>query len=220
MGDFNSSQIDGDSTAIKGATDQTHIGNVGDALKVALANSSTTQVTSENELATFSICGFSTTTALDKSMLSIMNATGSGVIIKIREIRIINMKNSAVTGVVADFRLLRCTGHSSGSSLTPTSFDTSDSLNANVTVKYGATITGEGTGCLRHWEWSTDEWNPGAPDVESADHALQLLIPGYAPLAKTKPITMRPGEGVTLKQIINTTTGTFDIMFLITQETL
>jgi len=34
MGDFNPNLVDGDDTVIKGATDQTHIGNIGDRLKV------------------------------------------------------------------------------------------------------------------------------------------------------------------------------------------
>lgn len=41
MGDFDQNQLDGDSTVIKGATDQTHIGNIADRLKVdTLVNSS------------------------------------------------------------------------------------------------------------------------------------------------------------------------------------
>lgn len=204
-----------DSAAIRGGSDGTNIGNVSDALKVTMA---TTSTVAEVEYPTFFAMAEAEQIGYNKSMASILNASNSGVVIRIREIRIVNMQNSAVTGIVADFRIFRCTGHSSGISINPTSHDTGDSLNSSVTVRKGATITGEGTGLLRHWEWSTDEWSPGAPDVESSDHALQVLIPVYTSQPKMKPITLRAGEGITLKQIINSSVGTFDVWWVFTQE--
>jgi hypothetical protein len=213
-------QVDADGAedkVLKGATDGTQIGNVSDSLKVS-ATFPTVQEFKEVEYPTFFVMAEAVQIGLNKSMSSLVNATGSGVVIRIREIRLVNMQNSAVTGIIADFRVFRCTGHSGGTSLTPNSHDTIDSLSSSVTARHSATISGEGTGLLRHWEWSTDEWSPGAPDVESSDHALQVLIPVYSTQPKTKPITIRPGQGITIKQIINSTVGTFDVWWVFTQE--
>lgn len=204
---------DNDDVQLKGATDGTLIGNVSDSLKVAIVGFAT-----EAEYPTFCACAESVQIGNNKSMISIVNTSGSTVKVKIREIKIINVQTTAVTGVVADFRLLRCVTHSVGTALTPASYDTTDSLSVSITARTGATIGTEGTAVLRRWQWSSDEWGPGAADVEASDHALQALIPGYYTINKTKPITLNANEGVTLKQVTNSTVGTFDIMVVFTQE--
>lgn len=203
-------------TEILGGTDQTRIGNVSDSLKVAIQNS--VVITAETEPATFAINLLDTATANNKSMLSIVNTTGSTVVVRIREIRVVNTQNTAVTGTVTDFNLYRCTSHSGGTSVTPQTYDTADSLNASVTVRTGATITGEVAAALRHWDMSNDEWGPGANDVESFEHTLAMLIPSITALNKTKAITLRANEGLTLKCTTNTAVGLFDIVIIFTQE--
>lgn len=205
---------DQDSGKIKGS-DETIIGNVSDALKVTTVG---TAVVSDQEFPTFVVFGNDIATGNNKSMLSLVNTTGSTVKLKVREIRVVNSQNSAVTGVVADFFLFRCVTHSGGTSLTPETHDTADSLSASITARTNATIGTESTGILKHWEWSTDEWAQGAEDVESSDHGLQSLIPAFYPVPKTKPVTLNANEGLTLKCTTNTTTGIFDIMITFTQE--
>ncbi len=195
------------SIAIEGGTSSTLIGNVGDSLK-----------TSESEWPTFSVMLTDIASANNKSLVSIGNASGSTVKVKIREIRIINTRNAAAAGVVADLNLYRCTSHSAGTDVTPLSADTTDTLDSLVTVKTNATITGEGTAIVRHWDLSTDEWGPGTADAESTDHALQTLIAAYSPVLKSKPLTLNANEGFTLKCVTNTTTGLFDILIVFTQE--
>lgn len=199
-----------------GGTDQTKIGNITDSLKTSITNS--VVVTGEAELATFCMNATDITSANNKSLLSIVNTTGSNVKIKVREIRVINTQNTAVTGVVVDINLVRCTSHSGGTSLTPSLYDTTDSLDGSVTIRTGATITGEDSAVLRHWDMSSDEWGPGTNDVESFEHTIAMLIPAYTALPKTKPITLNANEGITFKCITNTTTGKFDILVVFTQE--
>lgn len=199
-----------------GGTNQTKIGNVTDSLKTYISNA--VVVTGEAELATFIINARDIASANNKSLVSLVNTSGSSVKIKIRELRVINTQNSAVTGVVIDINLLRCTSHTSGTLLTPATYDTADTLNSSVTARTGATITGEATDILRHWDMSSDEWGPGANDVESTEHTLNMLIPSYVALPKTKPITLNANEGITFKCITNTTTGLFDIVVMFTQE--
>lgn len=200
-----------DSAAIRGATDDTQIGNVGDRLKV-------TAVNTEYNLATFCLLLRDIATANNKSLVSLVNAAGSTVKIKIRSIRVVNTQNTAVTGVVTDLNLHRCTGHSVGTTAPSETMDTADALNGSVTARTGATITGEGANPLLHIDVSSDEWGPGASDAESFDHTLQSLIDAYTHQPPMKPLTLNAGEGLTLKCVTSTTTGLFDIRILYTQE--
>jgi hypothetical protein len=201
---------------ILGGTSQTKIGNVSDSLKVSVSNTSLT--TAETELATFVVNALDVASANNKSLLSLVNTSGSSVKVKIREIRIVNTQNTAVTGVIIDINLLRIVGHSAGTSLTPVAHDTADTLSSSVTARTGSTVTSEGTDVIRHWDMSSDEWGSGTSDVESFDHSISMIVPSYIPPPKTKPITLNANEGVTFKCITNTTTGKFDLVVLFTQE--
>jgi hypothetical protein len=154
----------------------------------------------------------------NKSMISLMNAAGSGVTLKIMSIKVINTRTTAVTGIIAEFRVFRITGHSGGTLLAPLTHDSLDSLNANVSARTPATLTGIAANSLYRWLWSSDEWMPGTPDIESSDHVMQTLIATYEDRLGAKPITLRAGEGFTINQITNSTVGNFDIEIVFTQS--
>lgn len=182
------------------------------------AKLSGTSTVAETELATFTIYGSSIAIGNNKSMVSLLNASGSTVVLKIRDISIINTQTAVATGILADFRLLRCTGHSVGTTITPESHDTDDSLNASFTARTGGTIAGEGTAVYRRWQFSTDEWGAGSLDVESEQHAIGQHLPVYQQSWKGKAFTLRAGQGFTIKQVTNSTVGTFDLILTVTQE--
>lgn len=205
-------------TTIEGGSDGSIIGNTGDKLRVEATLSGTATV-SETEVATFVAVAQTVAIGNGKSMISLLNGSGSGVVIKLREAWIVNAQTTAVTGIMAEFRLLRMTGHSAGTTITPQPYDTSDSLNVNVTARTGGTIAGAAAVNLKRWYWSTDEYGVGAHDVESDDHNQQNLNPHYIASPKTKPITIRAGEGLTINQLTNSTVGTFDLYLVFTQET-
>jgi hypothetical protein len=154
----------------------------------------------------------------NKSMLSILNAVGSGVVIKIRKIFIQNVQITTVNGVAAEFQLRRITGHSAGTLITTDTHDTNDTLDSSVSVRTGATISGEIARNLKRWFWSSDEFDDLSTDVASDEHSFQQLLPHYSHILFTKPITLHPGEGITIRQETNSTAGTFDIMAEFTQE--
>lgn len=200
-----------------GGTTNTVIGNTGDSLNVAITSSTQVQPYEASSFVTWSLA---TATANNKSMISMVNTTGSSVVFKLRAIRVINTNNTAVTGVIVDLNGYRCTSHSGGTALTPIALDTVDTLNSSITVRTGATITGEGTTPILHLDLSSDEWGPGASDVEAFDHTLQSLHYFYEHKPPMKPLTLRSNEGFTLKCITNTTTGSYDIQIFFTQETI
>jgi hypothetical protein len=172
----------------------------------------------ETYFPTFFILASAITIAQNKSMLSIVNAGGSPVRLRIRQLKIVNAQTTAVTGVVANFNLFRITGHSGGTLITPLSADTSDVIEASVTVRTGATVAGEAANALMRWLYSSDEWGVGAADVESVDHTSQTLNKLIDVDRYVKPVTLRAGEGISIKQTTNSTNGSFDILFIVTQE--
>lgn len=199
---------------LAGSTDGSTIGNTGDRLKV---DASVVNIT---EWPTFTVYGTDLAIGTNKSMMSLVNTTGSTIKVRIREIRLVNTQDvTAVTGVVAEFLLLRCTSHSAGTLITPSAHDSSEAINGSVTARTGATITGEATSNLVRAQWSTDEWGVGTLDQEGFDHGIQVTFPLYTVQPKCRPITLNANEGITLKQITASTVGTFDVVIVFTQET-
>lgn len=175
-----------------------------------------TGTTSSNEEATFIAISLDTAVGNNKSMISIAN-THATLRVKIKQIIIRNPQTVAVTGVMADFRLLRCTSHSAGTLLTPQLRDTTDSLDAAITIRTGATITGEAANPLDRWKWSSDEHGVGTLDQEGLDKAFMNCFPMASIFDPSeKRITLRQNEGITLKQVTNSTAGNFDIIIVFT----
>lgn len=167
------------------------------------------------ELATFTVLSAATAVGNNKSMISIQN-TGSSILV-IREIWIINDRTTAVTGVAGEFRVHRIASFTGGTALTPSSYDTSDSLPAGITCATGATVASE-TDLLRSGKWSTDEWGPGTLDVEANDHANQNTEPFWKQTPNSKGIYVRQNEGVHVKFATNSTAGEFNIRLIFTTE--
>lgn len=163
--------------------------------------------------------------ANNKSMLSLYHDAGgsSADIVKIQKIHIINMQNRNVNGIVATFELRRITGHSGGELLVQSTFDTSDSVNAFVTARTGATVTGENAELFQRWAYSTDEWAISATKIEAFDHSYNSLFPvyRYEDTTRIKPITLRTGQGIHLKFVNfsgSPVEGNFDIVLTYTIE--
>lgn len=194
-------------TKIRGNTDGTLIGNVADALKVI-------QVPT---LKTFVACAHGITIGNNKSMISIVNASGSAVKVKIRELWIKNVQTAGVTGIVAQFQMNSIVDHSAGTAITPKPYDSTDTLDSSVTSRTGGTVTSEGTS-WRRWYWSSDEWGPGPADTETTEHAFQNLNPHYQDLGGYKTITLNANEGLHVKQVTNSAVGTFDLELVFTVE--
>lgn len=161
-----------------------------------------------------------------KSMASIFNAGGSSVIVRVHRIRIFSVQTTAVTGVMADFGLRRITAHSAGTQLTTAGaaagliypHDSTNSLDSSVTARTGATVTESPAFNIDNWLWSSDEFGTGTADAETAEHTSAQLIAAWEAKDGTQPYILRAGEGLHILQSTNSTNGTFDVFFMITQE--
>ncbi|MGE3319991.1 MAG: hypothetical protein AB7I18_11920 [Candidatus Berkiella sp.] len=182
-------------------------------------NANGTVATSQTELATFTVAGTAVAPANNKSMISIFNADAT-LLTKVHEIYVVNVRTTAVTGVVGTFELRRITSHSGGTLLTPVSMDTADSLDSDITVRTGSTVGGEDANLMWRSLFSTDDWGPGTSDTESTDHIFQTMHPIFSRKTDsgTKPLVLRQNEGLTVKFATNSTAGTFDLFLVFTQE--
>lgn len=152
----------------------------------------------------------------NKSMIAIQN--GSSSLVRIQYIKMINNRTAAITGVAADFRLRRITGLSGGTAVAISAHDTSDTLAPSIVASSGGTVAGESVDDLARWVWSSDDWGPGTIDTESSDHVYQQLRYVYKAELGSKPLTLRNGQGVTIKCVTNSTSGEFDFLICFTQE--
>lgn len=180
-----------------------------------------TQVTRYKELATFTGVATDIAVANNKSIFSIVNASGSTVTVRISAIYITSVQTTAVTGVVGNFELRRITNHSAGTSITAIEkMDSTDSLNASVTVRTNGTVTSESTNLLWRSVFSTDEWSVNnAIDTSAEGHLLSTMFPIWKRADfDNKPIILNANEGLTVKFATNSSVGTFDIMIVFTQE--
>lgn len=168
------------------------------------------------EEASFMVLASDVVLGNNKSLLSLYNADAT-LKVKLQEVWLLNTRTSAVTGVVATFELRKfTTAHSAGTVLTPVASDSTDSLDADITARTGATIAGEQAIYLRRL-WSTDDWGSGSLDTEGYQVGVQNSRPFWEQRPNVRPLVLNQNQGVHVKCATNTTAGVFDVMMLFTQ---
>lgn len=167
---------------------------------------------------TYTISSFSTTFAANKCMLGIYNGSGSGRIVRVYRVVMLNNQITAVTGAVTNLELRRITAGSGGTTVTPFKHDsTNETFPAQVIVSTNTIITA--TDVLTKVIWSTDEPAINSltiDEFETLPAFSTIWDSGYAD-ANTEPIVLREGYGVALVNI-GATTGIADIFFHVTLE--
>jgi len=165
--------------------------------------------------ATFTLAAVGATFANGKHMASLFNGSGSGRVLRVYRVWLLNNQVASVTGVLTTLALRRTSAQSGGTSITPTKHDTaSTSLPAQVLSATGATVTNTGDVQLRTIVWSNDE--PVAGGASSDE--LKCLAPLNCIWDSTgdsniEPITLREGQGVTLHHSGTTAVGLCDVFF-------
>jgi hypothetical protein len=175
---------------------------------------------------TFSAYAASVAIGNGKSMISVLNASGSSVVLRLIKIKIYNVQTTTIAGIMANFGLRRITAHSAGTQLTIAGastgliypYDSLNSLNSSVTVRTGATVTESPAFDIERWLWSSDEFGPGASDAETIEHTSAQLIAVWEAKQNSEPMVLRAGQGLHIRQATNSTNGTFDLVFVFTQE--
>lgn len=151
-----------------------------------------------------------------KHHISIHNATGSGVIAKLRKLFAINLQTATVTGVVGRFDWKDFTAaHTGGTAITPRAMDsTNAALPAGLTVKTNATVTPVNT----RFPWITSSEEETA--VVALSKAIwQQSINILMESPESQEETLREGEGRTMQQVGTSTVGSFGWILVFTVET-
>jgi hypothetical protein len=157
--------------------------------------------------------------ANNKSMGAIFNGAGSGRIVRIQRVWMLNNQTAGVTGVLTTMNIRRTTAQSAGTAVVPVKHDTaSTTLAAQILVATGATVTLTGVE-LRRWMWSNDE-----PAVSSGtSDEFECLVPlnlvwDSTGDADIEPIVLREGEGISVHHPGSTTVGICDIFVEFTSD--
>lgn len=165
--------------------------------------------------ATFTAGFVGATFANGKHMASLFNGAGSGRVLRLYRVWILNNQTAGVTGVLTTLGLRKSSSQSGGTSVAPTKHDSASSnLAAQILCATGATVTNTGDVPYRTMMWSNDE-----PAVSSAtSDELECLIPlnniwDSTGDSNVEPITLREGQGATLHHSGTSAVGLCDIFF-------
>lgn len=162
---------------------------------------------------TYTAAAIGATFGNNKSMLGIFNGSGSGRVIRVYRVWVLNNQTAGVTGVLTTWTLRRSSAQSGGTTITPTKHDTtSETAPAQVLVATGATATLTGDVALRAWMWSNDE-----PAVSSAtSDEFETLVPLNCVWDSTgdsniEPIVLREGQGISVHHSGSSAVGLCDV---------
>lgn len=152
--------------------------------------------------------------ASNKSLLSLFNGAGSGRVLRVYRVWCLNHQTGAVTGVMTALELRRITASTGGTAQTAVKHDTaSASLPAQVTAAAGPTDTA--TDLFRRVLWSGDEPTVGTgtnDELECLPENGKIWDAGYGD-TNVEPITLREGQGISVRQPGANTIGVIDVMF-------
>ncbi len=149
--------------------------------------------------------------AQNQRTIDIFNASGSGVIVKVRK-AFIQCNLAAITGVGHQFDMIRTSAVGTGG--TTLTGRPSDSTNAAIPAQVTArsSATGGATESFVFFSASVDpeETRPGA--------ALMGMINWVPEGPNVQEIVCREGEGILVKQITNNTAGIWGCLLVVTIE--
>lgn len=161
------------------------------------------------------------TFANGKSFMGIFNGVGSGKVIRLYRMLMLNNQVNAITGDITTFEVWTVSAFSGGSDMTVTKHDSTNlAINANVLVQYGATTFTEVVR-LRRFVWQDEEpASDGATgrEWECIVPLCEVIRLGYRD-PDGSPIVLREGEGVHLRHMGTMAVGVADVSMEFTQGT-
>ena len=163
---------------------------------------------------------WSTTT---KCMLKLFNASGSGVVLRVYRVWVLNNQTANVTGVIPIVQLVRTsTVGTGGTTVTPIKHDTgSSALPAQVTSSYADTSIGTINATLRRSIFSSDEPSAGTMTIDEVESVVPLSVfwdTGYIDTG-VEPIVLREEYGVMVYTAgVTSAAGNVDIIIEFTSS--
>lgn len=173
--------------------------------------------------ATFSAVAYGVGVSTNKSVLALVNNSTTGTIVRLVAVYAQNTSTTTNTLIASynevAFELRPITGVSStGTAITAVSHDSADTLDANVKLYTGATVTGDNTGPIRRWVSSDFGATAGGSQQETLGADQQGREPWVTRMdPAAKHITVRPSTGIHVKVASTATVGTLDVTFVFMQ---
>ena len=168
---------------------------------------------------TYSAYAAGVTFDVGKSFLGIFNGVGSGKVIRVYRMWMLNNQTGAIAGDFTSFEIWTLSAMSGGSDATVTKHDSSNaSLHTSVLVKYGASAFTE-TSRIRKFMWCNDEATQGTLVADDWETFVPLCLIGrwgYGSTAKS-PLVLREGQGLHLKHNGTMAIGNADVFLEFTQ---
>lgn len=162
---------------------------------------------------TYTVGAVGATFGNNKSMLGIFNGAGSGRIVRVYRVWVLNNQTAGVTGVLTTWTMRRSSAQTGGTAITPTKHDTaSETAPAQCLFATGPTATLTSDVALRAWVWSNDE-----PAVSSAtSDEFETLVPlncvwDSTGDANIEPLVLREGQGVSIHHAGSSAVGLCDV---------
>lgn len=145
--------------------------------------------------------------ATTQNLLSISNATGSGVVVEIRQLTV-QIDNTSVANVswANQFKASRIgTAPTNGTLLTPTMVDSTESLDASVTVRGDASADGTGSGTTLTATLGTICWHQFGNRLHTAVGQVIMDDSPMIPVQLAIPIKLRANEHLVVGLLANAT---------------
>ena len=167
---------------------------------------------------TFNACFQGVAFAATKNMGALLNTHASEVI-KIRRVTLTNPQTAAVTGVVCQMELRK---YASGTlttptAVTPTSYDSTNTSPASLTVAHAGTIGGTPS-TLRRFIWSSDEAAVSSATSDELENFIPLnVVYEWQPHSDVQPITLRQNE-MFMVYNVSGAAGLLDVVIEYTKE--
>lgn len=154
--------------------------------------------------------------AANKYHISILNAAGSGKVVRCHKLFAVNLRVTAATGVMLRFDTFKITAHSGGTVVTPEKMDSDNTdLPAQITVRTGATSVTLGN---RFFGLPMINEEIGATGTLAVGtHILQGLNLLFES-ERIQEIILRENEGLAVRQITSNTAGTYGWLLVFTVE--
>jgi hypothetical protein len=164
------------------------------------------------EAPTYSAWANDVAPAASKHMLTLFNASASGVVVKVLALRAYLLQTAAVTGAVLRWDVLKASASSAGTTITPEKWDSgATALPAEVTVRTGGTVTSGNR--LAGMIVSGEEHTTALP--QRLAEGVDLMPFG---LLKGNPFTLREGQGITVQNVTSSVVGTFGVIAVFSVE--
>jgi hypothetical protein len=168
--------------------------------------------------ATYTLAATGLAFATSKSMIGVFNGVGSGRIVRVYRVLMLNNGVAAITGGLNTMELRRITTGSGGTPISPVKHDsTNESFPAQIICGTNMSITA--TDLFRRWIWSTDE---ASSNVTATIDEFETLVPfnyiwdvGYGETS-VEPLVLREGYGLSVQCTGSILTGSCDLFFEMT----